>query len=55
MTREQTAIELERAQDTAYQAFQRKLIPGVDHILGVRMPVLRTLARQIVKGDWRAW
>lgn len=55
MTREQTAIELERAQDIAYQAFQRKLIPGIDHILGVRMPVLRTLARQIVKGDWRAW
>lgn len=55
MTREQTAERLRQAQDTAYQAFQRRLVPGKENILGVRMPVLRTHAREIVKDDWRAW
>lgn len=32
--------------------FQRKLIPG-ENILGVRTPQLRTIAKQITKGDWR--
>ena len=54
-------------QDTAYPAFkrylrslseeefarfQRRLIPG-ETILGVRMPLLRAVARRIAKGDWR--
>lgn len=36
-------------QDISYQAFQRKLIPTInpDAIIGVRMPELRKLARQI--------
>ena len=38
MTRQQTVQALLAAQDTAYQAFQSKLVPGQDNILGVRMP-----------------
>lgn len=55
MTREQSAERLRQAQDIGYQAFQKKLIPGKENILGVRMPVLRRLAREIVREDWRAW
>jgi 3-methyladenine DNA glycosylase AlkD len=35
-----------------FAAFQRKLIPG-ETILGVRTPRVRTIAKQIAKGDWR--
>ena len=37
--------------DPAYQQFHQKLIPGVEGFLGVRVPVLRSLAREIAKGD----
>ena len=39
--------------DPAYQKFNASLLPNVEHILGVRMPVLKKLARQIAAGDWR--
>lgn len=55
MTRKETAARLRQEQDTAYQLFQTRLIPGKENILGVRMPVLRRLAREIVCADWRAW
>ena len=55
MTRQQTAQALDAARDTAYQTFQSKLVPGQDNILGVRMPAVRRLAREIVQEDWRAW
>lgn len=44
--------ELAALADPAYRAFQAKLVPTVDpaHILGVRMPALRTFARTL----WRA-
>ena len=37
-----------------YQAFASRLLPGVDNLLGVRIPVLRKLARQLAREDWRA-
>ena len=55
MIRQVSAERLQQAQDTGYQAFQKRLIPGKENILGVRMPVLRKLAQEIVRGDWRAW
>ncbi len=40
-------------QDTDYKAFQCKLIPSVppDSVIGVRMPALRRLARQLYQQD----
>lgn len=35
-----------------FAEFQRRLIPG-ETILGVRTPLLRAIAKQIAKGDWR--
>ncbi len=39
--------------DDEYRQFQSKLVPGVDNILGVRLPRLRKLAKELAKGDWR--
>ncbi|WDV46659.1 DNA alkylation repair protein [Clostridiaceae bacterium M8S5] len=39
--------------DEEYQKFQSKLCPGINNILGVRIPKLRKLAKQIVKEDFR--
>lgn len=41
--------------DPAYGRFNAKLLPGVTNIIGVRMPLLRQLAREILRGEWRAW
>lgn len=41
--------------DPAYQKFNASLLPNVGHILGVRMPVLKKMARRIAQGDWRAY
>ena len=41
--------------EPGYQAFQAKLLPGTENVLGVRTPKLRTLAKEILKGDWRTF
>lgn len=41
--------------DEEYQKFQSKLCPGIDNIIGVRIPLLRKLAKEIAKGDWREY
>lgn len=40
--------------ETDYQKFSAALIPGVESMLGIRLPELRKLARQIAKEDWKA-
>lgn len=41
--------------DEDYQKFTSSLSPNVDNILGVRLPLLRNLAKEITKGDWRGY
>lgn len=41
--------------DQDYQEFSAKLLPGVDNILGVRLPELRKMAKDIANGDWRTY
>lgn len=38
-----------------YQKFAASLIPNISNVMGVRLPELRKLAAEIVKGDWRAY
>lgn len=38
-----------------YRRFASSLIPNIDNLLGVRLPALRKLAKEIAKGDWRAY
>lgn len=41
--------------DGKYREFQSGLCPGNDNIVGVRLPLLRKLAKQIAKGDWKTY
>jgi len=41
--------------EPGYREFASSLMPGVDHVMGVRIPALRKLARGIVRGDWRGY
>lgn len=36
-----------------YQKFSAALIPGVENMLGIRLPQLRKLAKDIAKSDWK--
>lgn len=47
--------QLELLAESSYRAFSEKLLPGTSHILGVRLPTLRRLAKQIAAGDWRGY
>lgn len=47
--------QLKELADAGYQKFAAALIPNVDHVLGVRLPQLRKLAREIAGSDWRAY
>ena len=38
-----------------YRKFNEKIIPGDYPILGIRMPVLRKLAKEIARGDWKSY
>jgi 3-methyladenine DNA glycosylase AlkD len=41
--------------DQKYRQFQSGLLPGINNILGVRLPDIRKLAKEISKGDWRSF
>lgn len=41
--------------DYKYKEFSSSLLPEVDNIIGVRLPLLRKLAKMIAKGDWREY
>ncbi|HBF35315.1 TPA: DNA alkylation repair protein [Candidatus Sumerlaeota bacterium] len=41
--------------DEKYRKFHSALVPGVDNILGVRLPNLREIAKELAKGDWRGY
>ena len=45
---------LKKLQDIKYREFNIKLIPGIDNMkmLGVRVPELRKIAREIKKTDY---
>ena len=41
--------ELKKLQDTKYKEFHSSLCPGVNNIIGVRVPVLRSYAKELIK------
>ena len=40
-------------QDIEFRDFSMKLTPGCDNMIGVRSPVVKDIAKEISKGDWR--
>lgn len=51
----QLLAALEENSDESYRKFNESLIPGTYGTYGVRVPVLRRLAKEIRKGDWRGF
>lgn len=51
MTQEEIRKRLYELAEPNYQEFSSKLIPGVENIIGVRLPVLRKLAKEIGSKD----
>lgn len=47
--------QLELQREPQFQKFTASLLPGVGHILGVRLPALRKMAKQLAKGDWQTY
>lgn len=41
--------------ESDYKKFSASLIPGVNNMLGIRLPFLRDMAKALVCGDWRAY
>ena len=46
---------LKELEDEKYREFHSGLLPGTENILGVRLPALRSLAKEIAKNDWEEW
>lgn len=46
---------LKSSAEKEYRKFQSNLIPNIDNLLGIRIPVLRNIAKYISKGDWREY
>ena len=42
-------------QDLKYKDFTSALMPGSRPVIGVRLPILRKMAKEIAKGDWQAF
>lgn len=47
--------QLEELAEPGYMKFISPLMPGVGNVLGIRLPILRRIAREIVAGDWRTY
>lgn len=41
--------------EAKYKEFSQALVPGCRPMLGVRIPALRAFARELAKGDWKAY
>ena len=54
VTTENIREELQALADTKYREFHASLIPGANNILGVRIPQLRAMAKELAKKEgWR--
>ena len=57
MNKEAIREQLLACAEPDYRAFSAKLLPTLEpsRILGVRLPMLRKMAKQLAKSDWRAY
>ncbi|WP_272037979.1 DNA alkylation repair protein [Paenibacillus sp. JJ-100] len=47
--------QLRSLAEPEYQKFAASLIPNITNVLGVRLPAIRKIAKQIASGDWRTY
>lgn len=45
--------DLKQLADEKYKKFQSNLVPTIDNILGIRVPILRGIGKDISKGSWK--
>lgn len=55
VTSQKVRSRLKELEDEKYREFHSGLLPGTENILGVRLPALRSLAKEIAKKDWEEW
>ena len=55
MYKEIVLEELLAARDLAYQKFMSKLLPGINNIIGVRVPDLRKISKKLQKNFWQEY
>lgn len=54
MTQKEVRERLFSLQEEGYQKFSASLIPGVKDMLGIRIPALRKLAKELAKENWKS-
>lgn len=47
--------ELLNCADRKYKDFSTSLLPNVNNVIGVRLPKLRQMAKEIIKSDWETF
>ena len=47
--------QLEQLKEPEYQVFTARLLPGIEPILGVRLPELRKIAKKLAKDNWQEY
>lgn len=55
MTNQEIRKRLEELVDEKYREFHKRLCNGNEAILGVKMPMVEALAKEIVQSDWREY
>ena len=55
MIKQEIREKLYQLQDLKYKKFHSSLCPNVDNIIGVQVPKLRELAKELSKGDLRKY
>lgn len=55
MTQIELRSRLEEMAENDYKEFSSSLIPGVENMLGIRLPKLRTIAKELAKENWKEY
>ena len=55
MLRDEVIAKLNSLAEADYKEFNQKITPTKKEVLGVRLPALRKLAKEIVKEDWQSF
>jgi len=53
LQKQEIIAELQSLADSKYQKFSSGLLPGTEAIIGVRIPELRKIAKDLAKEDWK--
>ena len=53
--KEEIRTKLFENQDLTYRKFHSSLCPGIDNIIGVRVPIIRKLVKDILKEDYEVY